>query len=236
MFSRMARISTRKRNALMKAFIADKMASMAAEDCKVSKNTANRWYRSFRESIYTHLRRYPKFLGEVELDQSSFGGRGRKRMQAYLKRLANTLPHSQYLAKARQVRAEHKVQVFGILNRGGEVFTYILKKNDKNSIMPLIRLTVEQGSVVYTDKWRGFVDLGLDGYTHHSINHSEEYVDQKGNHINGIEAFWSFAGRRLRKFNGIPKTTLPLHIKECEYRYNHRDDLEKALKSLLKGI
>lgn len=235
MITRSPRITIKKLHALLKCFVQDKEASMAAEDCKINRNTAGLWYRHFRERIYTHLRKAPRFYGEVEMDQKQFGGRGRKRMQAYLKRLARVLPHAEYLAKAKLVRAEHKVQVFGMLMRGGDVYAHIIKRQGKKDMMPLVRMVVEPGSTVYTDAWRGFADLGLDGYTHHSVNHSIEYTDRQGNHINGIESFWSFAARRLMKFNGIPAHTLPLHIKECEFRYNHRDDLAAALKKILKA-
>ena len=43
-------------------------------------------------------------------------------------------------------------------------------------------------------------------------------------HINGIENFWSFAKRRLAKFNGCKSEVFVIHLKECEYRYNHRND------------
>lgn len=232
MLKRASRINKKKRDAIFKSFVEDKMATMAAKDCKVSANTVHLWYRHFREIIYHNSRRAPRFFGEVEMDQAEFGGRGRKRMQALLKRYARVLAHSEYLAKAREIRSEHKVMVFGILQRHGAVYAHIIKRADKRTIMPLVRLVVEQGSIIYTDKWRGFTELGLDGYTHHSVNHSIEYVDKQGSHINGIESFWSFAKRRLSKFNGIPSTTLPLHVKECEFRYNNKD-VAKAFKALL---
>lgn len=234
MISRTPRTTTRKRGLLLKCFTQDKTAAMAAADCKVNRHTADLWYRHWREQIYQSLRMAPRFFGEVEMDQKAFGGRGRKRMQTYLKRLARILPHAQYLAKAKIIRAEHKVQVFGILMRGGHVYTHIIKNADKRILMAIVRLVVEQGATVYTDAWRGFSELGLDGYSHHSVNHSLEYSDRKGNHINGIEAFWSFAHRRLQKFNGIPASTLPLHVKECEWRYNNKD-VGKALKKLLQN-
>lgn len=234
MISRVPRITPRKRNSLMRSFIMDLPAVNAAKLAKVNRNTAGRWYRHWREAIYRSSRRAPRFFGDVEMDQKQFGGRGRKRMQAYLKRLERVLPHRQYLDKAKLIRAEHKVMVFGILQRQGPVYAHIIKKSDARTLMPLVRLVVEQGSTVYTDAWRGFSELGLDGYEHKSVNHSYDYSDQRGNHINGIESFWSFAHRRLVKFNGIPAHTLPLHIKECEFRYNNRD-LAHALKKLLKG-
>lgn len=232
MIVRAPRISTKKRNLLIKYFSLDLDATRAAEISKVSRQCANRWYRHFRELIYMSTRRAPRLYGEVEMDQAEFGGRGRKRMRELLKRYAKTLPHSEYMTKAKDIRKEHKVMVFGILQRGGDVYVHIIKKADRATLTPIVRLVVEQGSTVYTDKWRAFDELGLDGYTHKNINHSESYSDKNGIHINGIEAFWSFAKRRTTKFNGIARTTLPLHIKECEWRYNHKD-IGKALKALL---
>lgn len=247
MISRAPRISAKKRAALLKCFVLDVPASKASYHyhkrrdgtsekitgfVDVSRPTANRWYRHCRELIYMASRRAPRFFGEVEMDQAEFGGRGAKRLKSLLARYKKILPYEEYQKKAKIARAEHRVQVFGILQRGGDVYVHIIKKADRNTLLPIVRLVVEQGAIVYTDRWRGFSELGIDGYTHHSVNHSEEYVDQKGNHINGIESFWSFAARRLRKFNGVARTTLPLHIKECEWRYNQKD-VAKALKALL---
>lgn len=226
-------ITKKQERDLFKAFTMDVNATAAAGMARVSRKSADIHYRCYREAIYRAVRRAPRFFGEVEMDQGEFGGRGRKRMQALLKRFAKIMPRAEYLAKARTIRGEHKVLVFGILQRNGDVYVHIIKKADARTLQPIVRLVVEQGATVYTDKWRGFSELGLDGYTHKSVNHSEEYVDKHGNHINGIEAFWSFAKRRIAKFNGIARTTLPLHLKECEYRYNHRKDLARALKAIV---
>ena len=43
-------------------------------------------------------------------------------------------------------------------------------------------------------------------------------------HINGIEGFWDYAKSRLSKFRGMNKRTFYLHLKECEFRFNHRHD------------
>lgn len=247
MIERAPRITAAKRNKLLKCFAQDIPAAQASYHYRtdaagvrykvkglvdVSRNTANLYYRHFRETIYSASRRAPRLFGEVEMDQTEFGGMGSKRLKAYLARLKKTLPYSEYQAKAKLARGEHKVMVFGILQRGGVVYTHLIKKADKRTLMPIIRMVVEGDSTIYTDQWRGFADLKLDGYTHHSINHSEEYKDAKGRHANTIESFWSFAKRRLRQFNGIHRTTLPLHIKECEFRYNNKD-VAKALKALL---
>ncbi len=40
---------------------------------------------------------------------------------------------------------------------------------------------------------------------------------------------------RLQKFNGVPPKTFYLHLKECEYRFNHRNEnLQLLLLKLLE--
>ena len=52
-------------------------------------------------------------------------------------------------------------------------------------------------------------------------------------HVNVIEVFWSFAKRRLVKFNGINSDNFILHLKECEFRHNNRDEnLQKIIIKL----
>ena len=54
-------------------------------------------------------------------------------------------------------------------------------------------------------------------------------------HVNGIEAFWSYAKRRLSKFNGLTDKKFILHLKECEWRFNNRqNDLFPLLLNLYK--
>ena len=40
----------------------------------------------------------------------------------------------------------------------------------------------------------------------------------------GIESFWSFAKRRLAKFNGLTDEKFILHLKECECRFYLRNE------------
>lgn len=233
-------VSKKQREIILRAFIRDDTAVSATDQAGVgsakNQKVTLRQYRLFREAIYAHTSRAPRFIGVVEMDQKEFGGRGRKRTKSLLARYKKLLTYHEYQIKAIAIRKEHKTKVFGVLERDTQrVYVHIIKREDKRTLMPLIRLIVQEGSTVYTDKWRGFSDLKIDGYDHHTINHSEEYVTRAGEHANTIESFWSFAERRLRKFNGIHRTTLPLHLKECEYRWNHRDDLAVALKAILES-
>lgn len=47
---------------------------------------------------------------------------------------------------------------------------------------------------------------------------------QKGQHYRRMEGFWGFAKSRLEKFKGLHRSTYLLHLKECEFRYNHEKE------------
>lgn len=108
-----------------------------------------------------------------------------------------------------------KQPVFGVFERQGQVYTELVSDCSKTSLQGVIRGKVSLESVIYSDGWRGYdglVDVGFD--RHLRVNHRVEYSRGIGQHINGIESFWSFVKRRLRQFNGIAKHTFYLHLKE----------------------
>lgn len=80
-------------------------------------------------------------------------------------------------------------------------------RNTVNRYFNLFRLLVHQKqqidkrSTIVSDFWKGYSGLVDVGYGRHiRLNHKKgEWVDKKGNHINGIENFWSFSKIRLNK-------------------------------------
>ena len=131
----------------------------------------------------------------------------------------------------------NKVLVFGLLKRNGRVYTRLIKNASKSEFIPIIRDKVDKSSTVYTDKWGGYNSLVYDGFNHKRINNGKLFVDEedKTNHINGIENFWGWVKNRLRKFNGIKRSHFHLHLKECEFRFNHRnEDLYQKLLEILR--
>ena len=139
------------------------------------------------------------FDGAVELDESYFGG----------------------VRKGKRGRgAAGKVVVFGILKRGGKVYTKVVSDTKTETLLPLITRKIAPDSIVYTDCYRSYNALDVSDFYHERIIHSALFAIGR-NHINGIENFWNQAKRVLRKYNGIPKESFPLFLKECEFRFNY---------------
>ena len=115
-----------------------------------------------------------------------------------------------------------KIPVFGLLKRGGKVYTKIIPDASSATLMPIIERKVVPDSIVYSDSWKGYNVLDVSDFHHFRINHSELFADNR-THINGIENFWNQAKRHMRKFNGVPKAHFGLFLKECEWRFNNSD-------------
>ena len=100
--------------------------------------------------------------------------------------------------------------------------------------MPIVRQLVCKQSTIYTDKWKAYDGLVFDGYKPKRINHTKTYSNRHGSPVNGIKNFWSFASRRFAKFNGVSRETFLLHLKESEFRYNHKGGILKSLTEFIE--
>jgi transposase len=196
---RRTKLSATKINKLLEFFIAEVTARTAAEIVGVNKATATVFFHKIRTVIAQKLLENTPFDGEVEVDESYFGG----------------------VRKGKRGRgAAGKIPVFGILKRGGKVYTVVIPDIKSKTLIPILRERVVPDSIVYTDGLRSYDVLDVSEFKHVRIDHSKTLVDGRGGHINGIENFWNQAKRVLRKYNGIPRVNAELFIKECEFRFN----------------
>lgn len=98
-----------------------------------------------------------------------------------------------------------KTIVFGILKRGETVYTEIVPKAAKATLLKVIRGHLDVQSIINTDGWRaydGLVDVGYE--KHFRVHHGNNDFARGNQHINGIESFWSYAKGRLAKFKALP--------------------------------
>ena len=104
LYQRESRMTVRQQQKLLEHFVAGTTARAAAMLVGVQANTAIRFYQRLRRLIASKVERY-ELSGEVEADESYFGG----------------------VRKGRRGRgAAGKVPVFGLLKRGGKVYTAII--------------------------------------------------------------------------------------------------------------
>ena len=174
-----------------------------AELSGVSRVSINKLLLKIRWRLAHLCEQASPFCGEIEVDESYFGARR--------------------VRGKRGRGAAGKTIVFGLLKRQNNVYTEIVPAASKVQLQQIIRGKVSIDSVIHSDGWRGYDGLVDVGYEKHFRVHHGKNEFVRGNaHINGIESFWSYAKRRLAMFNGIASDKFYLHLKECEFRFNHR--------------
>lgn len=196
---------------ILEHFVAGTTARTAAGLLELNRNTVTLHYHRLRELIAKKLDLNITFEGEIEVDESYFGGR----------------------RKGKRGRgAGNKTPVFGLLKRGGKVHAEVIPNAKSETLIPIIKEKVVPDSIVYSDSFKSYNALDVSEFKHFRINHSELFAENN-NHINGIENFWNQAKRHMRKFNGIPKKNFRLFLKECEWRFNFRSP-KKQLDILIE--
>lgn len=211
-----SKLSTFKIKKILHCFANELTAVQAARELRLNRNTIDRFYNLFRIAIAEYQEQQKiKFRGRIEIDESYFGSR--------------------HFGDKRGRSTEKKIPVVGLLKRKGQVYTEIIPDASRRSLLPIIQgLIVKSRSNLYTDKWKSYDGLVLHGYKHTRINHSKEFA-RNHNHINGIESFWSYVKRKMRKHNGIPRRKFYLYLKESEFRFNNRgQNLTELLTKVLK--
>lgn len=214
-FLKRAHLSEGQFRALLREFSGDSPATETSIRTGLNRNTVNRIFTLLRLRLFRESETAGTMSGEVEVDESYFGPRR--------------------VRGKRGRGARGKIPVVGLLKRGGRVYTKPVLHCSRRELWPIIQGKVLEGSTIHTDGWRSYDGLIINGYKHYRVYHSKDEFVRGKSHINGIESFWSYAKRRMAKLNGIRKPLFVLHLKESEFRWNHRgENLYRVLLKLVR--
>jgi transposase len=113
---------------LLEYFVLEVTTRSAANMLEIQANTAILFYKKLRQVIAYHLALEANeiFDGCIELDESYFGG----------------------MRKGKRGRgAAGKVAVFGLLKRGGKVYTAVVDDTKTSALMPVITHKIAPDSI-----------------------------------------------------------------------------------------
>ena len=193
----------------MKYFSLDFEAIKIASLTRVSRQSINRILFALRErTVYLCEQESVFEKRSVEFDESYFGAkrvRGKRGRGATGKRI-----------------------VFGFIKRGENIYTQVVSNCLVIEFIPLLFLRSilnQRFTQTALKPTTGWLILAIK-------NTFESYIETMSLRmvtitLYGIENFWGRAKMRLAKFRGISKKTFYLHLKECEFRFNHRNEVYK---------
>ena len=215
-YYRRSRIAEKTFRRIIRYFALDFTASDTVRLTGISVRSINPIYIKLRQRLAAECEQHSAQAGQVEVDEAYFGP---KRIRGKRGRGASS-----------------KTIVFGLFKRHGRVYTEIVPDASKHTLQAIIRGKVSLDSVLHSDGWPGYHGLVDIGYAKHfRVEHGANEFANDHAHINGIESFWAYAKLRLSKVKGIRKSMFYYHLKETEYRFNHRcDNLYLVLLKLLR--
>ena len=191
---------------------------------KYPESSLKRIYKVFtviREAIYyetTLELKEANISGEIEMDETMFGGKR---------------------SGKRGWGGSAKHMIFGIYQRNGKVFTFPISSRARENLLKIIDRYIKPGSLYYTDDWHAYSALSIRG--NYVVVTKEKGKPKGGNHLNGIEGFWSFAKNWLYQYRGVARHHFHLYLKEVEFRFNYRNQdlfilFSKLITSLVPNV
>lgn len=145
--------------------------------------------------------------GTVEVDETFVGGKGKNRKSKWIK----------------GIEGKEKEILMGMVKRGGKVYIKHIPNTGKWTLLKQIQENISPKARIFTDEYRGYIQLSYKGYDHNSVNHSaSEYVRGEV-HTQNIDNVWSHLKRGIfGVYRIVSAKYLQAYADEYAFRYNHR--------------
>ena len=158
----------------------------AADNTGISQNAVRSMFNEIREQIAEDIKTNDKIGGLgtiVEIDEAMFGKRKYNR--------GRVVDGSWVLG--------------GVQRQSNKCFLAVCPQNTRSEavLLPIIQKYIAPGTLIITDKWKAYINLGRHGYIHEDVNHSQNFVDPvSGAHTNSIEGTWTHVKNRVLRQGG----------------------------------
>ncbi|GAO42897.1 hypothetical protein [Flavihumibacter petaseus] len=146
-------------------------------------------------------------------------------VNSYLKKIrmaiaAHNLP-AQLINSQDTVNGQESPLLYGVFRNYKRIQIIPLQGYEIGALEEIHRLYPEMHAVIDFGNWR--------------LHRLDNNLHANGSPaMDEISGFWGWIKSRLQKFRGLHRNTIYLHVKESEFRYNHRDDsMEDHLQRLL---
>ena len=179
----------------------------------VSERTINNYFAMFRSIAEKEYRsdidKHKLGIGIVQIDESHFF-KAKYNVGSGLKRDA--------------------VWVFGEIDiETNRVVAEVCDDRSAETLIPIITSTVNSNAIIWSDKWKAYDTLYNYGFTHQTVNHSENFVDPitKVN-TQKIESTWNSIKKFLDRNCYKSRSNLESYVHEWCFRRNIGNTFEKC--------
>lgn len=179
-----------------------------ARDISVTQKSA--WFMLHRlRYMFNHPAFKAMLSGVIETDCTYVGGK-----------ISNMHKEKRDRLNAMGTGSMHKTPVFGMVERGGNIVTAVISKEDQRNIKPILESSIEDGSIIISDGHSAY--LGTK-FTHKSVSHEKGEYAKDTYHTANIDCFWSQFKRGIKGlYHQISPKHTDAYAKEFTMRHNTR--------------
>ena len=182
-------------------------AKQLERELGVHYKTAWRMFNRIRNELMSEGELVPTLKGEVEIDETSWGGRPRRKHK--------TRTEAMHFREA-------KPTVLGMIERGGRVRLRVIASRRGEPLSSAVRAHLDPAAFMLTDDWIAYKPLRRE-YAHAVINHSAGSYVEGNVHTNTIEGFFGNLKTGMRgAYKKVSRKWLQSYLDEYAWRHNHR--------------
>lgn len=190
-------------------------------ELNISRNVISKIYSSIRQKLAEHFKdNVIKLGGEniiCQIDESMFRYR-------------------QKYHRGRVVGGPR--WVFGICDIStspSNYFVSLVENRKSSTLLPIIRNICRTGTIIWSDEWRSYNNIGDNNYDHLTVNHRYNFVNPvNGVHTQAIESLWNKLKRRLKAVMGASPDILASYLEEWMWKDNVAKGDFNAFLKLIK--
>ncbi len=200
-------------------------AKQLERELGVTYKTAWRMFNKIRNQLMDESDAEP-LSGEVEMDETFVGGKPRESYRREVARKGWNMQTAYW---------DRKAVVFAAVERGGRIRASVVPDSRGPTLHAKINEYVLPATMVYTDDFHAYKQLGKKGYQHKRINHSARIYVQGDVHTQTIEGFFGLFKNGVRgSYHAVSKKWLQGYLNEYTWRYNRRDSDRSMFHDLLE--
>jgi len=194
-------------------------AKQLERELGVTYKTAWRMFNKIRNELMNDEGDEP-LSGDVEIDETAWGGKPRHKMPARSKELAQW--------------RENKTTLLGMVERGGRVRMRVIPSRRGPGLSKAVRSHVNPSSFIITDDWQAYKPLAREYLGHKVINHSAGVYVRGDIYTNTIEGFFGNLKTGMRgAYKHVSDRWIQSYLDEYAWRYNARQEPLGMFEQLL---
>lgn len=198
-------------------------AKQLEREIGVTYKTAHRMFKQIRTLLSDEGEGPLGGEGEkVEVDETFYGGKPRAAEKREMRG---------------RLRQQYRPNVVGMVERQGRVRARIVPDRTLPTLDKTVKEHVLPESMLFTDEWRAYMQIGLGYKGHKRIRHALNVYVDGDTHTNTIEGFFGIFKNSIRgTHHAISVEYLQNYLDEHTFRYNRRNDGQPMFWAMLNRV